>query len=79
MITIGKSRLESVFKRLKRLLQPIQKQKHLFLPTLIITELPMISEEIIELAHQHHIPVLVDEAHGAHFISAILFLLQPYS
>ncbi len=23
---------------------------------------------IIELAHQHHIPVLVDEAHGAHFI-----------
>jgi arginine/lysine/ornithine decarboxylase len=25
-------------------------------------------KEMIELAHQHHIPVLVDEAHGAHFI-----------
>jgi arginine/lysine/ornithine decarboxylase len=26
-------------------------------------------EEIIQLAHQHNIPVLVDEAHGAHFIA----------
>jgi arginine/lysine/ornithine decarboxylase len=25
-------------------------------------------EGIVSLAHQHHIPVLVDEAHGAHFI-----------
>ena len=25
--------------------------------------------EVIELAHSHDIPVLVDEAHGAHFIA----------
>jgi arginine/lysine/ornithine decarboxylase len=26
-------------------------------------------KDIIDLAHMHHIPVLVDEAHGAHFIA----------
>ncbi|PGT90981.1 hypothetical protein COD11_02195 [Bacillus sp. AFS040349] len=26
-------------------------------------------KEVIEFAHKHHIPVLVDEAHGAHFIA----------
>lgn len=25
-------------------------------------------EEIIKVSHEHHIPVLIDEAHGAHFI-----------
>jgi len=30
-------------------------------------------EEVIQLAHQYHIPVLVDEAHGAHFIVGSIF------
>ena len=36
-------------------------------------------KEMIELAHQYHIPVLVDEAHGAHFILGDPFPHQPYS
>jgi arginine/lysine/ornithine decarboxylase len=30
-------------------------------------------EKIIQLAHLHHIPVLIDEAHGAHFIGGEMF------
>ncbi|HAQ08756.1 MAG TPA: arginine decarboxylase [Bacillus bacterium] len=30
-------------------------------------------ESIIDLAHNHHIPVLVDEAHGVHFIAGNYF------
>lgn len=30
-------------------------------------------KEIIDFAHFHHIPVLIDEAHGAHFIGGDLF------
>ncbi|MFE8704233.1 aminotransferase class I/II-fold pyridoxal phosphate-dependent enzyme [Cytobacillus sp. FJAT-54145] len=30
-------------------------------------------EDIIKLAHSHHIPVLIDEAHGAHFIAGEYF------
>ena len=28
----------------------------------------MIYKELLTIAHLHHIPVLVDEAHGPHFI-----------
>lgn len=42
--------------------------------TLIITNpnyygLTVHLKEVIEFAHKYHIPVLVDEAHGAHFIA----------